>query len=80
MMPGDPRSKKIFRLDLETMEMMPLVIWETDSSGRVLPGAAGGGLRKTLSNEESEEDAPVFLSVIDSNSDVKQATEQVGFF
>ena len=74
MMPGDPRSKKIFRLDLETIEMMPLVIWETDSSGRVLPGAAGGGLRKTLSQEVSEENAPDFLGVIDTNSDAKQAT------
>ena len=74
MMPGDPRSKKNFRLDLETIEMMPLVIWETDSRGMLLPGAAGGGLRTSLSHDESEANTPDFLSNFDTDSDVKNAT------
>lgn len=46
MMPVDPHSKKTFKLDLETVELLPLVIWETDSEGGILPGAAGGCSRE----------------------------------
>ncbi len=75
-MPGDPRSKKIFRLDLETVEMLPLVIWETDSEGNLLPGAAGGAFKRTAVAEVSKERELCVVDVLDTDPDLRNATRK----
>jgi PAS domain S-box-containing protein len=75
-MPGVPRSKKSFTIDLETIEMMPLVIWETDSSGRVLPGAAGGVFKNELQSGVPDEKRACIVDVLDIDPKLKNATQQ----
>ena len=76
MMPVDPHSKKTFKLDLETVELLPLVIWETDSEGGILPGAAGGVFQGRAKGEDSEEREPCVVDVLDTEPELKEATRK----
>ena len=75
-MPGDPRSKKTFRLDLETVEMLPLVIWETDSNGAVLPGAAGGIFHRSSEGTAATEEERSVVDVLDTDPELKDAAQR----